>query len=369
MGKEKERVELRSIDEDEIGENPAIVRLHEDNRAEEVVELPTLKVGVKKGVEARPDLEEREEMRGKSKKPTGAQLVEREEYTPEMRWEESAEEKRRVPWGWVAVVCMAFAGGLIWSLIQVGKGKGTREVMEEEVQGVLEREAEEEEAAARTIDALERSTRNFFDARSVDELLESVRHPERVRPFLEKYYGEGGVAPRRVRSVENMDPLTIDLMANFWLVRLLFEDGETADVVTEVVPRDGVRVDWETYVCYQPMDWNDFAMGRPEGFSGDFRVYVEADHYYSHEFSDSERYASFRLTALRGDETLYGYVERSSPLFGKMEEELAKSEGGVTPMLLRLKIPEGVKSDRGVVIEEMIMARWLYLENPMEDGR
>jgi hypothetical protein len=35
-------------------------------------------------------------------------------------------------------------------------------------------------------------------------------------------------------------------------------------------------------------------------------VYVERDHFYSHEFSDSAAFESYRLTALNGEAVLFG---------------------------------------------------------------
>jgi hypothetical protein len=128
-------------------------------------------------------------------------------------------------------------------------------------------------------------------------------------------------------------------------------------------PKD-VKVDWESYVCYQPMAWDEFATARPAGYTGDFRLYAELDHFYSHEFSDAENFMSLRLTALNGEETLYGYAERGGELAGRIAELIAANGGGPTPLILRLHIPEGFSSRRGVVVRSLVCPRWVFVTDP-----
>ena len=58
----------------------------------------------------------------------------------------------------------------------------------------------------------------------------------------------------------------------------------------------------------------------------DFRVYVEADNFYSHEFADSDQWMSFRLTALDSEETLFGYARPDSAEARRLLRQLMRTE-------------------------------------------
>jgi hypothetical protein len=112
------------------------------------------------------------------------------------------------------------------------------------------------------------------------------------------------------------------------------------------------------------MPWNQFARERPSGKSLDFRVYAEADHLFSHEFSDSEAWLCFRLTTLNSEEFLFGYVPADSAEAQKIRDGIKKNRGKISNFILRLIIPDQLKSPRGVVIEKVINDRWIFIDPP-----
>jgi hypothetical protein len=67
---------------------------------------------------------------------------------------------------------------------------------------------------------------------------------------------------------------------------------------------------------------------------------------------------------LDSDETLFGYLPRETPLEQQMTEMLSKNQGQRTSVILRLGIPEGLNSRRGVLIERLLSVRWIYLDPP-----
>ena len=96
------------------------------------------------------------------------------------------------------------------------------------------------------------------------------------------------------------------------------DNHETRNLIIEITDSGEPKIDWETLVCYQPMKWDQFARSRPDGNSFDFRVYVEPDNFFSHEFTDSSRWNCFRLTALDSDETLFGYAKADEPVAAEL---------------------------------------------------
>lgn len=361
MAKEKESVELRAVDDGD-GKESRIYRLHKD-AVEEVGILPAVRVGEKLLPEARLEAAGKSERRTRSNEPDVGVLIESDAEQQESQWDTS-EQSKGLPWGWMALVGCAFAAGILWSLVEVNRSEERREGLVEEAKGILEKEKEEEMEAETMIATIEKAVKDFHDSRSVDELLRYVRHPERVKPLMERHYGGGPPVPMRLRGIVSLDPLTIENRATFWMVLCEREDGSTGQLLVEVLSPDVAKVDWETSVCYQPMEWDKLAKERPEGYTGDFRVYAETDSFYSHEFADSEVFACFRLTTLDGEDVIYGYAGRGSALASKMERMIQESNGAPVPMILRLSVPENGQSKRGVSIRKLVCPRWLYVESP-----
>lgn len=364
MAKEKEKVELRAVDED-AESRARYVRLGKD-AAEELEELPPVRVGRALPL-GRLDAATREELKTRSNEPDVGSLIEREITSSEDPWETPAVEGRTFPWGWVAVVACLFGAAIIWSLVNVNRAEERRQALTTEALAILEKEKQMDMDASDLIGALERVVRSFFDSRSVEEMRRFVRHPERVGPLMEGYYAAKAPVPVRVVRVLSLEPLTIDMRAAFWMVSCELEGGLQTQMLVEALSEKEARVDWETFVCYQPMEWDEFAKKRPGGYTGDFRVYAEKDHYYSHEFADSEAFDCYRLTALNGQETLYGYVNRSTDHARRIAELVSGREGVGVPMILRLYVPKGVSSPRGVVVLGLVGPRWLFVEEPGKD--
>lgn len=351
--------------EDDAGEESRVVRLHED-KVEEVVEFPVVKV------EPAPVLNEegkpvrREDMKTRSQEPDLGSLIESEFHDMEDDWDDSIIPGFTVPWGWSALLALVFATGIIWSLVQVKQSVSRRTEVENEAKALIEAEEQNVLDAEATLATIEKVVKDFFDSRSIEELLRYVRHADRVKPLMEVHYADASLTPRRVAEFFALDPVTLDNRANFWFVSCLLDDGSETQVLVEVHSKSEAKVDWETHVTYQPIPWDEFATKREGGYTGDFRVFAEQDHFFSHEFANSKTLECLRLGSLDSLEVLYGYVERDSELWSRIKAQLDKNSGRSSPMILRLHVPEGLKSPRGVVIREMIAPRWLLIENPDE---
>jgi hypothetical protein len=86
--------------------------------------------------------------------------------------------------------------------------------------------------------------------------------------------------------------------------------------------------------------------------------------FFSHEFKNSDHWLCFRLTALDSEETLFGYMSVDNEDARKLLNLVEANAGGRTSLILRLGIPEGLQSRRGVVIEKVISPRWIHLDPP-----
>lgn len=282
----------------------------------------------------------------------------------EQEWGSEAARQRHIPWGWFALIGLALAGAVVWSLTRVQEGDVQAKQVRVNSDAALQEDAKEVEEAGALVEGIENATREFFAASDVERLLAWVRQPERVRPLMERHYARQPLVPNRFVRSKILRPLTLDNRGNFWMAGVELKDGTSRNLIIEVFDTGEPRIDWETLVCDQPMLWDDFATQRPEGTSLDFRVYVERDNFFSHEFADSSLWICYRLTALGSEETLFGYVRRNDALGQRIEDALNRNQSQRASMILRLGIPEGLNSRRGLMIERLLSPRWIYVEPP-----
>jgi len=363
--KEKQKCELRQVDE-EVATNHQFVRLGIDS-VEEIEELPPVRVGERSSSDLLLNPSGEEVLRTRSVEPDVGSLIEREAQVMEESWATEAATGQTFAWGWVALVAGVFAAAILWSLTNLNKAGEESAKLVRATQSIIEKEKQEEIDAETQVSTIEAAVRHFLDSRSVEEMLRYVRHPERVRPLMEGYYADSSLKPLRFERFLSLEPLTIDYSASYWAVSCELEGAVQSQLMLESASVNEAKVDWETFVCYQPMDWDAFAKSRSEGYTGDFRVYVEKDQLHSHEFSDSSSFDCYRLTALNGDEVLFGYVPRGLGLGLRLDELTAGNENQGVPMLLRLHVPKDIKSPRGVVIKEIVSPRWFFMDNPKEE--
>lgn len=233
-----------------------------------------------------------------------------------------------------------------------------------------------------TPERLESEVHENFDGRSLEPGVEAildqqaqaenieqpwVRHPERVRPMIEEAWKS---EPKRRLKFERMNlfqPASMDDRP-FWVVRAEVEEGEMQNLLIEQTGEAEVKVDWETHVCRQPMPWETYVAERPKEGALDFRVWAVPDQFFNHEFSDGRKWKCFRLTAKGAEEHLFGYALADSDVYRELNTLCQSSEGWRASVVVRLRIPEGSVSPRGVVIEKIVAPRWLILDDPGTDA-
>jgi hypothetical protein len=147
----------------------------------------------------------------------------------------------------------------------------------------------------------------------------------------------------------------------FWVVQVEVEDGPPQSILLEQTGDTEVKVDWETHVCYQPVPWDRYAKERPTGTTLEFRVFVQRDVFYSHEFSDSGKWRCFRLTARNATQHVFGYAPAGSELARVLDACCDAAPSNVATVILKLRVPEQSASPRGVVIEKLVEPRWVRI--------
>ncbi len=284
-------------------------------------------------------------------------------FDPERVWEE-----RRLGWliapiGWIGLVGLLIAGFGYWTLTRIVGGERHLAAETERLGSRLRDNRREEEAARSLLAQVEARVRAYLAADQVEEKLKYVRHPERVRPHLERYYQSHELKGVELESIQELHPVTIGRRPFFFL-RARDIGGGTHALILEDGLEGGVRFDWESEVCYQPMPFDEFIARRPLE-AMDFRVYLEVDRHYAYEFADQERYQSLYLTTRDSDEHLFGYVERGSEVADALRRFVERHGAGKKlPAYLRLRFLPDSRAPRGVLVEAMLAPRWTLSGDP-----
>lgn len=312
----------------------------------------------------------RDEIETKSCQPEIDDLIEDECLTlssTEEQWGTATAERKPLPWGWFVLIGLILSGGALWSLVRVRSADHHLETIRLGTGTLIESEETANQKALNLLDRIEAVIEVYLSATDVESRLRVVRHPNRVRQLMEDHYSRHEFDTYGKPRIDSLRPLTLANYGDFWMAMLRFDDGTRTNLIIQADEESPARVDWETAVCYQPMDWDRYVQTRPEDIKMDFRVYLEPDLLFSHEFQDASAWGCYKLTALGREEVLFGYVRQNSPSGQLLREWFRRHPNSQdVSMILRLSIPQGMTSPRGVVIDEVLSVRWIYIESPTE---
>lgn len=237
--------------------------------------------------------------------------------------------------------------------------------LQQKVEHSREEVLKEKQTARRILDEIARVLDGYCTATTVEEKARFARHPERVKPLMEAYYAEHEFDPRSGALLVEQVQVPMDTRS-FTIFRAQFDEGPLKLFLAEIDNDLGVRIDWESDVCYQPIPIEEMLVQKPVTPT-DIRVMVTPDHHYAFEFSDSEKYQCLKLTFRDSGDYLFGYVKRKSKTEKDLYNVFSRSQSGVEPMLLSVSYPENAHSDRAVLIERFICPRWAYTEDPQDE--
>ena len=212
----------------------------------------------------------------------------------------------------------------------------------------------DEQRNFRARDTLEK----FFQAQDAAGMSAFIRDPQRVQPLIEDYYSRHTFAMPGVSEITRFQEIMINLKV-FLVADIVLEDKGASTVVLQD-SGEGFVVDWETYVCYNPMGWEDFYRKRP-GQAMSLRVFATLDHNPGFAFPGEAEWLCVRLIGRDSDEELYGYARTGSKTALRLREMLY--DEWEFPCILQLQFPEdGKGGDRQVHIKDLVMENWIKVE-------
>lgn len=294
-------------------------------------------------------------------------------FDPEAGWVEggSKEGDQGTPLGWFFLLGAVLLGVVIWATSQ-GFGPSLRSFTEGGVEVSRERGGsfgrvaalEEQNDAESRFKETEELVANFLGAKTIEERVKFVRHPERVRPLMEDYYSRNEFQSGVFRDVVYYRSVPIE-NRSFIVLEVNDDEGEKHTLLLEDGEEDTL-VDWETYVCFQPVVIDEYIRERPtEPVS--LRVRVVSDYFYSYEFDHKEEYLSFALKFNDSDLLLNGYVKRGTELGQRFRKLFPEGEAKRWhSLILKVRFLENGQAENSVLIEDLISTTWVYPGGPAE---
>ncbi len=300
---------------------------------------------------------------------------------PENEWLVAAEAKEvtSVPMGWFVLLFIVLGGVLLWAFSQSGKANQTGKFDSSAASSLdadgnalvtqslrIDEEAQLIAEAAKDYEEMENVLRGFFEAKTIDERLKFVRHPKRVKPFMEDHYRRYPLKPYEYVEAKQYTIIPLENRP-FVALSASVASGGNFPVLLENTG-EGYLVDWESFVSYQPITFAELLEKRPTE-SVDMRVYGTLEDFYAYEFTEDLGYLCVRMTAKGTDQAIFGYVKKNEPIASELRKHLEAPEGKkkFQPFIFRMRFLPGSKAPRSVLIEKVVSTFWAYPTNPDEE--
>lgn len=194
--------------------------------------------------------------------------------------------------------------------------------------------------------------RKFLETRTAKDLIPLVCDSAVTGPKILAYYDNGPVdAP----GLAEFQADALVRQGEFIQVPVRTRQFENREIWFRAAPGEALRIDWESWVGWSEMTWQDFTREKP-ATPKLFRVTLSDVDYYNFGFSDESKFKSFRLESPDHADPLYGYVERDSGLASKLRPS---SDQPKIRVALMLSFPEKASHDNQVIIHRLVADGWL----------
>jgi len=203
----------------------------------------------------------------------------------------------------------------------------------------------------------EKIAEKFLSANHVDELTNIVRNPDVTIPKIMKLHPDGKI---NMGGLQKFNP-TEELNKSGEFISLSVRTKDYIDrrmIFVNTV--EGIRIDWESWVGWCEMNWEEFINAQPT--KGNlFRIKLNNTNYYNFNFTDEKKWKSYILFSYDKSHHIYGYVERDSKTAKKIDEKLGAEDSFFT---LSLKFPVNAATNNQVIIERVISNGWVVPTSP-----
>jgi hypothetical protein len=301
--------------------------------------------------EIEPATEEKQRhfFEGRSVDYTIDEILHTNTIDPDSMEKQWGSESWKIPPGWVMLFSLLVLSALGYAVYLLSNMSEYEDQKIEAGKAQVDEYAIETARAETLVKTIDTTVRQYLAAETLAEKLRYVRHADVIKTRMETYYASHPLTPAKCRVVTDYSPLTVGTKT-FWRVVAPVGTDQGEAILVEQLSDTEVKVDWESHVHYQPMEWDRYAAEKPTA-AMEFRVDPEPAFHYQGEFADELRWACYQLSEKSSSRSLFGFVLRGSAAHVLIEQCLAKK--GKT-MILRLQFAKAIKLQDCVVIDKVI---------------
>ncbi len=204
-----------------------------------------------------------------------------------------------------------------------------------------------------SLDASKKVVTQFLEAKTAADLEQLVRTPEVTISRLRAWYARyPWVRPgARVAGLSNSIKVVGDRISmNAQL------DDFSVKKIHVVRGRDGYKVDWESWVAWSSMAWEDLFDIKPAE-PVEVRVKCKRVNYYNRLFDDDARWFAVRLSHPDFESSIYGYIDTKLPQLQRLVTDL--TPGSEIHATLKISYPKDSEFSNQVFIVEYVQLGWV----------
>lgn len=188
-----------------------------------------------------------------------------------------------------------------------------------------------------------------------------VAHSERVAALMRDYYETQGASDPVPGALVSKARYQIDGTEILYFSYASSRPTGSLEIAMLRGTQGKFLIDWESLTGYGEMSFQEFRTKRPHE-PVLMRAYVRLFEYYNNEFSDSKKYLCIKLMSERGDNSVYAYCERGTPLAQWIERDLSTTgPAGFKGYSMLISFPPNAQSNQCVNLDKVKAQRWLSL--------
>jgi len=192
--------------------------------------------------------------------------------------------------------------------------------------------------------------KRFLEAKTVAGMAKETPKPEQTEARAKSLFPDGKIdAPGFVAFNQEQGLIT----EGRFLTAQVQTRWKGTVPLTFVRTEAGWKIDWESWSGWSEVSWADAVAQRPTKLVR-LRAVVTPIEYYNFYFNEESRWRSFKLESPDGEQLLYGYVERDSPL----EEQLSRDLETSPRLLIEVRFPGDPSARNQVFISRIVNTGW-----------
>lgn len=210
---------------------------------------------------------------------------------------------------------------------------------------------EDEDQVAQVEDFL----KGVFAAKTVDELLPYVKPVENIREKMVRFYKGEKLTHSPFKSLSKV---TNSADYPGYVTMLCQTEDYNNQVGVLKYSRDEILLDWESFVAFSDMTWEELAEKKPTE-SVRVRVTAKRAYYYNNEFTDENQWQAVSLISPNEEDPIYGYVEKGSATAYRL---FSFGNSDNRQVILDIYYPKDSKKGDQVFIDKIVEQGWVIIE-------